>query len=36
VAVLPFCLAYIVGMVFVVAFPPLVVWLPNLIFGPTR
>lgn len=36
VAVIPFCFAYIVGMVFVVAFPELVVWLPNLIFGPSK
>ena len=36
VAVLPFCVAYIVGMVFVVAMPQLVVWLPNLVFGPGK
>jgi C4-dicarboxylate transporter DctM subunit len=36
VAVIPFCVAYIVGMVFVVAVPQLVVWLPNLIFGPGK
>jgi tripartite ATP-independent transporter DctM subunit len=33
VAVLPFCLAYVFGMAFVVALPQVVVWLPNLIFG---
>jgi C4-dicarboxylate transporter DctM subunit len=36
IAVIPFCLAYIAGMVFVVAFPEIVVWLPNLIFGPSK
>ncbi len=36
VAVIPFCFAYIFGMAFVVAFPELVVWLPNLIFGPSK
>lgn len=36
VAVIPFCFAYIVGMVFVVAVPELVVWLPNLVFGPGK
>jgi tripartite ATP-independent transporter DctM subunit len=33
VAVIPFCLAYVLGMGFVVAFPNLVLWLPNLVFG---
>lgn len=36
VAVIPFCFAYIFGMAFVVAFPELVVWLPNLVFGPGK
>ncbi len=36
VAVIPFCFAYIVGMVFVVAVPELVVWLPDLVFGPGK
>lgn len=35
-AVIPFCFAYIVGMVFVVALPELVLWLPNLVFGPGK
>jgi nitrate reductase NapE component len=35
-AVIPFCLAYILGMAFVVALPELVVWLPNLVFGPGK
>ncbi|MBL8324541.1 MAG: TRAP transporter large permease [Rubrivivax sp.] len=33
VAVIPFCVAYILGMAFVVALPQVVVWLPNLVFG---
>ncbi|MFN0182737.1 MAG: TRAP transporter large permease [Aquabacterium sp.] len=36
VAVIPFCVAYILGMAFVVALPELVVWLPNLVFGKGR
>jgi C4-dicarboxylate transporter DctM subunit len=36
VAVIPFCLAYVLGMAFVVAFPAVVLWLPNLIFGVAR
>lgn len=36
VAVIPFCFAYVVGMVFVVALPELVLWLPNLVFGPGK
>jgi tripartite ATP-independent transporter DctM subunit len=36
VAVIPYCMAYVLGMAFVVAFPPLVLWLPNLIFGPGK
>jgi tripartite ATP-independent transporter DctM subunit len=35
-AVIPFCLAYIVGMVFVVALPQMVLWLPNLMFGAAK
>jgi tripartite ATP-independent transporter DctM subunit len=35
-AVLPFCLAYVLGMAFVVAFPGAVLWLPNLVFGASR
>jgi tripartite ATP-independent transporter DctM subunit len=36
VAVIPFCVAYVVGMAFVVAVPDVVNWLPNLIFGLSR
>lgn len=36
VAVIPYCLAYVLGMAFVVAFPAIVLWLPNLIFGVAR
>lgn len=35
-AVIPFCLAYVLGMAFVVASPEMVLWLPNLIFGPSK
>ena len=33
VAVIPFCVAYMLSMAFVVALPQVVVWLPNLVFG---
>lgn len=36
VAVIPYCIAYTLGMIFVVAAPQAVVWLPNLIFGPGK
>lgn len=36
VAVIPYCMAYVFGMAFVVAFPALVLWLPNLVFGYTK
>jgi tripartite ATP-independent transporter DctM subunit len=36
VAVIPYCMAYVAGMAFVVAFPALVLWLPNLVFGPGK
>ena len=36
VAVLPFILAYILGMVIIIAFPELTLFLPNWFYGPTR
>ncbi len=35
VAVLPFILAYCVGLLFLIFFPELSLWLPNLIYGPS-
>lgn len=36
VAVLPFILAYIIGMLVLIAFPELTTFLPNWAYGPTR
>ena len=35
VAVLPFILAYCVGLLFLIFFPELSLWLPNLVYGPS-
>ena len=35
VAVLPFILAYIVGLLFLIFVPEATLWLPNLVYGPT-
>lgn len=36
VAVLPFIIAYILGMIILILFPDLATWLPNLVFGVAR
>lgn len=36
VAVLPFIIAYILGMLILILFPDLATWLPNLVFGVAR
>jgi len=36
VAVLPFIAAYIVGMVIIILFPELTLFVPDLAFGPSR
>ncbi|WP_300064478.1 TRAP transporter large permease [uncultured Roseobacter sp.] len=36
VAVLPFILAYCIGLVVLIFFPDFVTWLPNLVYGPAR
>ena len=36
VAVLPFILAYIIGMVVLIFFPDLTVFLPNWLYGPAK
>ncbi len=35
VAVLPFILAYIIGLLFVILIPDATLWLPNLVYGPS-
>lgn len=36
VAVLPFIMAYVVGLMFLIVWPEATLWLPNLFYGPSR
>jgi C4-dicarboxylate transporter DctM subunit len=36
VAVLPFILAYMAGLLLLIFFPELALWLPDLVYGPAR
>ncbi len=36
IGVLPFILAYMVGLMFLILWPEATLWLPNLVYGPSR